>query len=87
MSQDCRDQGPEGLVAKLFESVGPPRRLGPVLAELVELVGRGSGGDAECQHILQGPGVGPGRMHPDGQVGHHPQGHAGAQRLDCARAN
>ena len=47
-----------GCVAELVEPVGPPRRLRPVLAELVELVGRCARGDAERQHVLQRPGVG-----------------------------
>ena len=67
-----------GSVALLDELVGPPRRLRPVLAQLVELVRRCARGDAERQHVLHRPGVGAVRVHPDGEVVHDAQRHAGA---------
>ena len=50
--------------------------LRPVLPELVELVRRRARGDAEREHILQRPGVGPVRIHPDGEVVHDAELHA-----------
>ncbi len=65
-----------GCVALLDELVGTPRRLRPVLPELVELVRRCARGDAEREHILQRPGVGPVRVDPDGEVVHDAELHA-----------
>ena len=45
-------------VADLGQPVRPPRRLRPVLALLVERVGRRADRDAAGHHVLQRPGVG-----------------------------
>ena len=79
--QNRLNQLPKRLIAELFEPIGSPWRLRPVLAELIELVRRRPGGDAERQHILHGPGVGAGGMDPDREVVNDSQRHAGAQRL------
>ena len=79
--QNRLDQRSEGLVAKLFELIGSPWRLGPVLAQLVELIGRGAGGHPQCQNVLQRPAVRASRMHPDGEIGHDAERHPGANRL------
>ena len=81
MAQNCRDESPKRLVAKLFEPIRSPRWLRPVLAQLVELIGRGARIHPERQHILQRPGVGAGGMHTDGKIMHDAQRHPGAQRL------
>ena len=74
-----------GSVLLLFQPVRPPRRLRPVLAELIELVRRRARGHAQRQHVLQGPGVGAVRMHADGQVVHDADRHSGPDRLRLRR--
>jgi len=59
--------------------IGAPRRLRPVLAELVELVGRSTRRDAERQRILQRPRVCAVGIHADREIVHDPELHA---RLD-----
>ena len=79
------DERAERLVGLVRELVGPPRRLRPVLAELVELVGRCARGDAECQHVLQRPRVGSVRVDPHREVVHDPQPHARSHRRRLRR--
>ena len=75
--QHSPDQRAKGSILLLIEPVWPPRRLRPVLAELIELVRRRTRGHAQRQHILQGPGVGAIGVHTDGQVFHDAQRHSG----------
>ena len=77
--EDRRHHRPERLVRGLGQPVGPPRRLVPVLAVLVVRIGRRAHGDAAGEAVLERPGVGPETVDPDGQIGHHPEAHAGAQ--------
>ena len=79
------DHGPERFVALLDELVGSPGWLRPVLPELVELVRRRTRGDAEREHILQRPGVGPVRIGPDGEVVHDAQRHSRPHRRRLRR--
>ena len=75
------DEVAEGLVAELGEPVGPPRRLAPVLAELVVVVRRGADLDALRVDVLQPPRVGAARVHPHGEVVHDTEAHPGALGL------
>ncbi len=86
MPQHSPDQRAKRPVFLLFQPVRPPRRLRPVLAELIELVRRRTRGHAQRQHILQRPRVGAVRMHADGQVVHDAQRHPGADRLRLRRS-
>ena len=63
----------------VHQLIGPPRRLRPVLAELVELVGRCARGDAERQHVLQRPRVSAVGIDADREIVHDAEFHA---RLD-----
>ena len=56
--------------------VGTPRRLRPVLAELVELIRRRSRGDTEREDVLHRPCVGSVRVNPDREIVHDPEFHA-----------
>ncbi len=85
MPQHRLDQCAKRAVLQFVEPVGPPRRLRPVLAQLVELIRRRAGGHAQRQRVLQGPRVGTGGMHADGQVMHDAQRHAGPRGLRLRR--
>ena len=85
MPQHSPDQRAKRSVFLLVQPVRPPRRLRPVLAELIELVRRRARGHAQRQHILQRPRVGAVRMHADGQVVHDAQRHPGPDRLRLRR--
>ena len=74
--QDRVDHRPERFIALADELVGTPRRLRPVLTELVELVGRCARGDAEREHILHRPRVGAVRVNADGEIVHDAELHA-----------
>ncbi len=69
-----------GAYPTFVELIGPPRRLGPVLPELVVLIRWRAGADPERQHILQRPRVGAVGVHPDRQVVHDAQRHPGLHR-------
>ena len=62
-----------------------PGRLRPVLAPLVELVGRGADADLRHQDVRVGPGVRATRVRAHREVGDHPDPHAGrpSRRLGC----
>ena len=85
MAQHSPDQCTKRSVFLLLQPVRPPRRLRPVLAELIEFIGWRTRGHAQRQRILQGPRVGPIRMHADGQVMHDPQRHSRPHRLRLGR--
>ena len=76
VAQDALHERPVRRVAQLAQPVGAPRRQPPVLALLVERVGRGAHGGAERERVLQRPGVGPAGVDPDGEVVHDPDRHA-----------
>ena len=82
--QHARDQVAERLVARLGELVGPPRRLRPVLAELVELVRRCARGDAEREHVLQRPRVGAVGSTPTARSCMMPSSMPACTAVDCA---
>ena len=63
-------------VGGLRQVGGAPRRLGPVLAELVVHVRRGADLDARGEGVRVAPHVGPVGVDADGQVVHDPQAHA-----------
>ena len=71
----------EGRVAELGEPVGPPRRLAPVLAELVELVRAAPHGDPAGEGVPQAPRVGAVRVHAHGEVVDDAEGHPRGRRL------
>ena len=75
------DEVAERLVAELGEPVRPPRRLAPVLAELVVGVRRRADLDALRVDVLQPPRVGAARVHPHGEVVHDAEAHPGALGL------
>ena len=77
--QDAAHDVAERRVAGLREPVGPPRRQPPVLALLVERVGRRADGRPEREGVLQGPGVGAARVDPDGEVVDDADRHAAAE--------
>ena len=58
------------------ERIGQPRRLRPVLAELVVHIGRAADGDSGCKHILQPPRIGAVAGDADGEVVDDPRTHA-----------
>ena len=72
------DQVAERLVAELGEPVRPPRRLAPVLAELVVGVRRRADLDALRVDVLQPPRVGAAGVHADREVVHDAEPHPGA---------
>ncbi len=73
------DHGAERLVARLDQPIGAPRWLRPVLAELVELVGRRPHRHPEGQHVLKRPRVRAVRVDADREVVHDAEGHARLQ--------
>ncbi len=67
------------LVGQFDQLIGAPRRLRPVLPQLVELVGWGTGADAERQNVLQCPRVRTVGVDAHGKVVDDAEGHP---RLD-----
>ena len=74
--QDRVDHGPEWFIAPMDELVGTPRRLRPVLAELVELIRRRARGDAQREDVLHRPCIGSVRVDPHGEIVHDAELHA-----------
>jgi hypothetical protein len=68
-SKSGAERRPEGLVVVRAQPPGIEGRQAPVLALGVEVVGRGSNGDAGRQQVLPEPGVGAGRVGADGEIG------------------
>ena len=79
-----RDAGwcayPDTAYNRLRQALRVPRRLAPVLTLLIEAVGRRADADPLCQCIFEHPSVGTGAVDADGEVGDHPDGHAGIRR-------
>ena len=59
------------------EAIGPPWRLIPRLALLVERIWRAANRDVLCLTVLQAPGIHATRTHANRQIMHHPKRHAG----------
>ena len=71
-----RDQVGERLETPLRQPLRMPRLRSPVLAALIEFIGRCAGGDAGDEQILVGPGVRAAGVRADGQVLDHSDVHA-----------
>lgn len=69
----------EWLRLRAGQAPGVERQLGPVLAALVEPVGRGADADAVHEQILLRPGIGTARIHADREVRDQPDRHSGRQ--------
>ena len=72
------DEIAERRVGELGEPIGSPRRLLPVLPDLVEGVRRCAHADAGGVRVAQAPRIRPARMHAHGEVVHDAERHSGA---------
>src|SRR5680860_189122 len=77
MTQGRAQHVPVWRIAELLEPVRPPRRLAPVLAQLVVLVRRVTVGAPAREGISQSPGVGPLGVDAHREVVNNPQRHPG----------
>ena len=78
------EQGPQhvavGRVRRVGEGIGRPRRLRPVLSQLVVHVRRAADRHARGEHILQCPGIGTFEPHSDREIVDDPRAHAHLER-------
>ncbi len=77
MAQHGREDVAHRAIGQLGEAIRPPRRLGPILAGLVEGVGGSAHRDARSEDVLQPPAVGAVRMDADGKIVHDAEHHPG----------
>ena len=68
-------------ISQLGKGIRAPRRLVPVLPELVELIRRGTHRDRSGKRVTERPGVRTVGVHTDSEVVHHAETHPGGQRL------
>jgi len=84
--QDVAQHRAVRRVARRREPLRVPRRLAPVLADLVERVRRCPDRDALGEQLLVRPRVRAARVHPDGEVVDHADRHARGTRRRLHRA-
>ena len=85
--QQGADHVAQGGVARPGERIGQPRRLVPVLPQLVVHVRRGSHEHALGVRVTQGPGIRPLRVHAHRKVVHDADAHPGVRRGCLRRAH
>ncbi|MPN05611.1 hypothetical protein SDC9_152862 [bioreactor metagenome] len=76
MAEGGLQHAAERAVSGIGEPVGPPRRLSPVLSELVIAVRRRADADVLGVDVAHHPGVGRGAAHSDREIGHDADRHA-----------